>query len=98
MTTVGYGDQFPVTTAGRIIGVFVMLIGVGLVGTLSGYLANSFLAPRQREREERPAAEPGARARLAELGELLEEQSRANEALRARLAEIEQLPELAQLR
>ena len=45
ITTVGYGDRFPVTNWGRIVGVFVMTAGVGLFGTLSGFLANSFLSP-----------------------------------------------------
>jgi hypothetical protein len=30
ITTVGYGDRFPVTNTGRIIGIFVMIAGVGL--------------------------------------------------------------------
>jgi hypothetical protein len=32
----------------RITGVVVMVVGVGLVGTLSGFLANAFLASRLR--------------------------------------------------
>jgi voltage-gated potassium channel len=46
ITTVGYGDRYPVTNAGRIIGVVVMTMGVGLFGTLTGFLANFFLAPK----------------------------------------------------
>jgi len=48
VTTVGYGDRFPVTNAGRIIGVLVMTVGIGLVGTLTGFLANAFLAPKKK--------------------------------------------------
>ena len=47
VTTVGYGDRFPVTNLGRIIGVLVMAVGIGLVGTLTGFLANVFLAPKK---------------------------------------------------
>lgn len=43
ITTVGYGDRYPVTNAGRLIGMFVMLAGVGLFGILTGFLANKFL-------------------------------------------------------
>lgn len=44
MSTVGYGDQFPVTNSGRILGLAIIVIGVGIFGTLTGFLANAFLA------------------------------------------------------
>lgn len=34
LTTVGYGDYFPVTTAGRILGVFLFIFGIGILGLL----------------------------------------------------------------
>jgi Ion channel len=43
-TTVGYGDQFPVTTGGRIVGVGMLTVGVALFATFSGFLANLFLS------------------------------------------------------
>ena len=39
ITTVGYGDRFPVSTEGRIIGGLLMVCGVGLFGLLSGSIA-----------------------------------------------------------
>jgi voltage-gated potassium channel Kch len=45
VTTVGYGDRFPVTNAGRLVGVLIMTIGVGLFGTLTGFLATAFVTP-----------------------------------------------------
>jgi voltage-gated potassium channel len=45
MSTVGYGDRFPVTEWGRIWGAAVIIVGVGVFGTLTGFLANAFLAP-----------------------------------------------------
>jgi voltage-gated potassium channel len=45
ITTVGYGDFFPVTPAGRITGVFVMFAGVGMIGALAGILASFLVAP-----------------------------------------------------
>lgn len=47
ISTVGYGDQFPVTNAGRLIGTLVIVVGVGIFGTFTGYLANLFLGPRK---------------------------------------------------
>jgi hypothetical protein len=51
ISTVGYGDQFPVTNAGRVMGAFIIIVGVGIFGTFTGYLANLFLSPRQPEVE-----------------------------------------------
>lgn len=39
MSTVGYGDYFPVTPDGRIIAVGLMIVGIGLFGTFTGFLA-----------------------------------------------------------
>jgi voltage-gated potassium channel len=47
MSTVGYGDQYPVTELGRLFGSLVIVVGVGVFGTLTGFLANAFLAPRR---------------------------------------------------
>ena len=49
ITTVGYGDFFPVTTAGRVTGAFVMFAGVGIIGALASILA-SVLVPPPRKR------------------------------------------------
>ncbi|MEL0250185.1 MAG: potassium channel family protein, partial [Actinomycetota bacterium] len=49
LSTVGYGDQYPVTTQGRVLGAFVILTGVGIFGTLTGYLANFFLSPPKKK-------------------------------------------------
>ncbi len=42
LTTVGYGDYFPVTRAGRFAGLLVMVIGLAVLGTLAGILASIF--------------------------------------------------------
>jgi voltage-gated potassium channel len=52
MSTVGYGDQFPVSNAGRILGGGVIVIGVGIFGTFTGFLANLFLAPRSTDTDD----------------------------------------------
>jgi voltage-gated potassium channel len=48
ISTVGYGDQYPVTDAGRLIGTGIIIVGVGIFGTFTGYLANFFLSPKKK--------------------------------------------------
>ena len=43
VSTVGYGDKFPVTTEGRIVGVILMIVGGGLFATMSGFFASWFV-------------------------------------------------------
>ena len=62
ITTVGYGDKYPITTGGRTSAVFVLAAGVGLFGVLSGYLANFFLAPAKTDDGDANAVTPGADA------------------------------------
>ena len=49
ITTVGYGDRYPVTSEGRFVAVMLMCAGVGLFGTFSGFLAAWFLSPVAEE-------------------------------------------------
>ena len=43
ITTVGYGDKFPITSIGRIIAALLMTVGVGLFGTFTAFLASWFV-------------------------------------------------------
>jgi voltage-gated potassium channel len=50
ITTVGYGDEYPVTAAGRITAVFVMFAGVGIIGALASILASILVrSPENRD-------------------------------------------------
>jgi len=88
ISTVGYGDRYPVTTEGRIIGVIIIIVGVGIFGTFTGYLANAFLTPR---REKSPGATEGSSAsaqraeKMTELQSLLVAQQRTIDELQALL-------------
>jgi voltage-gated potassium channel len=48
LTTVGYGDIVPKTTAGRVDGVMIMVTGLGILGLLAGSLASFFRLDRPR--------------------------------------------------
>jgi len=47
MTTVGYGDKYPVTTEGRIIGMILMVAGIGIFAGLSGLAASLLLGANE---------------------------------------------------
>ncbi len=87
MTTVGYGDTYPVTTSGRVVGALLMITGVALLGVVTATLA-SWLVERvtdadDAEDEQRGAAErEELRAEIAALRaqvELLVERSTPRE-------------------
>ncbi|ABZ78121.1 Ion transport 2 domain protein [Shewanella halifaxensis HAW-EB4] len=50
ISTVGYGDYYPVTTAGHIIGAVVIVCGVSFFGVISGYMASVFVSPDETEK------------------------------------------------
>lgn len=52
MSTVGYGDQYPVSTSGRFVGVALMIMGVALLGTITAALASNFNGARNAQLEE----------------------------------------------
>src|SRR5438874_3887824 len=51
MTTVGYGDKYPLTAEGRIVACILMLAGAGMFATLTGFIASMFVQPNGKEAE-----------------------------------------------
>ena len=92
MSTVGYGDQYPVTIQGRFLALFVILIGVGLFGVVTGFLANAFLGgdDRQKNEDDAPTLESIA-ATLDEIMKMQTVQGEAIEILQAHFDDLEQL-------
>jgi voltage-gated potassium channel len=78
ITTVGYGDFYPTTAGGRLIGLFVMFAGVGVIAALASILASILIPPPQSEADVE-ASSPGElqgelariRSELAAMRELI---------------------------
>jgi voltage-gated potassium channel len=43
LTTVGYGDIYPITVPGKILGILIAMTGVGIVALPAGILASGFV-------------------------------------------------------
>jgi voltage-gated potassium channel len=90
ITTVGYGDRYPVTNLGRVIGVVVLTTGVALFGVLTGYLANAFLSPSKKKSEEAKETPPAPQPMLDEINQILAEQEKSQEKLRSMVAQLKE--------
>jgi len=89
ITTVGYGDQYPVTQLGRFIGILIMAIGVGLFGTITAFLANIFIRPAEEKAEEQENDPAVLMVKIEEIRDLLLAQEKAHRRLDARMARLE---------
>ncbi|MCE5299235.1 MAG: ion transporter [Methanoregulaceae archaeon] len=79
ITTVGYGDRFPVTTQGRLVGILVMTTGVAVFATFAGLISSKLLAPSAKEEEtpeQAPVGEDEAARYRAELKQLISEREK----------------------
>jgi voltage-gated potassium channel len=56
LTTVGYGDVYPITLGGKMFTFFVLVIGVGIVTVPAGLVATALSKAREIEKEELEAA------------------------------------------
>lgn len=63
ITTVGYGDRYPITTGGRITAAFVMFAGVGIIAALASLLTSVIIPPAPAN-----VAESSTEGRMPEAG------------------------------
>ena len=82
ITTVGYGDMYPVTATGRMVAAALMMSGIAVLGVVTASIA-SWLVQRVEESTE-AAAESAEEPVRVELGELVAEIA----ALRREIAEL----------
>mgnify|MGYP001032049438 CR=1 FL=1 len=52
LTTVGYGDVYPITLGGRVFTFFILLIGVGIISVPAGLIAAALNQARRQEEEQ----------------------------------------------
>lgn len=83
VTTVGYGDVYPVTHEGRVIGGFLMFIGIALFGSMSAFITSKIIRP-QEERDHAAYREELRRlhADIRELRDELRARGRRDDHLR----------------
>ena len=73
VTTVGYGDFYPVTFGGRLLAGVLMVIGVGLFGTFTAWVASWFINEEEEKEKEAPDRLDRIEQRLERIEQLLEE-------------------------
>jgi voltage-gated potassium channel len=86
LSTVGYGDRYPVTVEGRLVAATLLVAGIALLGVVTASIATWFVENLRR-------AERDVSAEVEEVSEDVEEVSEDVEATRVQLAEV-----LAELR
>ncbi len=93
ITTVGYGDQFPVTNAGRLVGILVMTTGVAVFATFAGLISSKLLAspPKEEEKPEVIAEGDDVARYRSELKQLISERERIEREIASRIDKLDKL-------
>jgi voltage-gated potassium channel len=71
VTTVGYGDRYPVTSGGRGVAIVLMLVGIGLLGVITANVAAFFVTKDGVDDRRRLAAVEGRLERIEHLLEII---------------------------
>jgi len=77
VTTIGYGDVVPVTFGGRIVGIILALIGIGLVALPTGILTSGFIRALRSEKK------------ISQLADVMEEEVKEQDEIMERIRKIE---------
>jgi voltage-gated potassium channel len=77
LTTIGYGDIYPVTFGGRIVAMILALVGIGLVALPTGILTSGFIRALKSEKK------------ISQLVNSMEEEEKEQDEILERVEEIE---------
>lgn len=77
LTTIGYGDVYPITFGGRILGMVLAMVGIGLVALPTGILTSGFIRALRSEKK------------ISQLVDSMEEEEQEQDKLIERVKEIE---------
>lgn len=94
ITTVGYGDRFPVTLAGRLVGILVLTTGVAVFATFTGLISSKLLSSPAKEDtspQQPPIGDEEAARYLAELRELIRKRDMIETEITSRIHQLEQM-------
>ena len=51
LTTVGYGDSYPITSSGKAFAGIVVIIGIGIIAIPTGLIASALTTARGKEQD-----------------------------------------------
>jgi len=86
ITTVGFGDKYPVTNIGRVIGTFVIITGVVLFTVLTGFIATRFFSINDLKVEEDLSP---VKSDLESIHSLLEQQGQSLHKLEDQITQLQ---------
>ena len=79
ISTVGYGDHYPITVAGKVLAVFIIISGVGIFGMISGLITSIITEPEKVREKHMHEQEQIVRSQKLDL--LLQQQTEILERL-----------------
>jgi len=95
LTTVGYGDIYPITTLGKIVGALIAFLGIGLFALPAGILGSGLVeATRKKEKGDEKLMEESSEKELKKHPNVNEKINKLEEKLKGAVEELELLKKI----